>query len=124
MDISNLNIELERIDTYIESQREIMRRGEKLSRLKKNQDFVDVIQDYYLNDVATKLFAILTNPSSGAEFTDEEIHRKLDAIKHLKEHIGTPDYKGTIEIDSDNAPQAIAREEDYRKAVTAENGDS
>ena len=124
MDISNLNIELERIDTYLESQNKAIRLGESLARLKKNQDFIDVIQNYYLNDVATKLFTILTSPSDRASLTDEVIQRKLDAIRHLKEHIGTPDFKGTIEIDSENAPLAIAREEDYRKAVTAENGDS
>ena len=124
MDISNLNIELERIDTYLESQNKAIRLGESLARLKKNQDFIDVIQNYYLNDVATKLFTILTGPSDRASLTDEVIQRKLDAIRHLKEHIGTPDFKGTIEIDSENAPLAIAREEDYRKAVTAENGDS
>jgi hypothetical protein len=90
-----------------------------LKRLKKNQDFIDVILNRYIDVEAKKLFEILTDPTGATPYTAEQIHLKLESISHLKGFIGTDNYEGAIEINARRAPLDIAREEDYRKEVTA-----
>lgn len=126
MDTSNLNETLQAIDAVIANKRKAIKRGEALKRLMKNQDFIDVILDGYIEAEARKLFSILTDPSGDSPYTAERIDLMLEAIRHFKGYVGTDTYKGTVMIEAENAPLEIAREEDYRKQVTAEadNGDN
>ena len=119
MDSSNLTEALKAIDAVIARQRTAIERGEALERLKNNVDFQTIILDGYIETEAEKLFAILTDPSGASPYTAEQIHLKLEAISHFKGFIGTDDFKGTIEIEAENAPGIIMLEENYRKEVTA-----
>lgn len=122
---TNLNEELKAIDAAIAERRKAIKLGEALQRLLKNQDFIDVILEGYIENEARKLFAILTDPSGKSPYSAEKIHLMLEAISHFKGYVGTDDYEGTVMMEARRAPQDIAREEDYRKQVTAEadNGD-
>jgi len=122
---TNLNETLKAIDAVIAERREAIKLGEALNRLMKNQDFIDVILEGYINKEAKKLFAILTDPSGKSPYSAEKIHLMLEAISHFKGYVGTDDFEGTIMMEARRAPQDIAREEDYRKQVTADadNGD-
>ena len=117
---SELNITLKRIDDYIETQEQAIKRGKALERLIKNQDFIDVILEGYIEVEARKLFKILTDPTGASEYTNEQIHLKLAAISHFKEYVGTDDFKGTIKIEALMAPAKIAGELQERVNVTAE----
>ena len=125
MDQSNLNETLKAIDAVIAEKQKAIKLGEALTRLKKNQDFIDVILNGYFDVEAKKLFAILTDPTGTSPYSAEKVHLMLEAISHFKGYVGTDTYKGTIMINAEQAPLDIAREEDYRKQVTAEadNGD-
>ena len=125
MDTSTLNETLRAIDAVIADKRQAIERGKMLTRLKNNPDFVELFLNGYIEDEAKKLFAILTDPTGASPYSAEKIHLMLEAISHFKGYVGTDDYKGTIMIEAEQAPLDIAREEDYRKQVTAEadNGD-
>lgn len=116
---SELNITLKRIDDYIETQEQAIKRDEKLKRLMQNEDFIDVILEGYFEVEAKKLFKILTDPTGASEYTEDKIRRKLDSISDFKEYVGTDDFKGTIEIEALMAPGRIAKETDERVNVTA-----
>ena len=123
MEQSNLNETLQAIDAVIADKRQAIKRGEALQRLMKNQDFIDVILNGYIEEEARKLFAILTDPTGGSPYSAEKIHLMLEAISHFKGYVGTDTYKGTVMIEAEQAPLDIANEEDYRKQVTAEAED-
>jgi len=120
MDTSNLKETLNAIDASIEGYRKAEEQGKKLKRLMKNPDFISVILEGYIDTEAKKLFKILTDPSGASPYSPEAIQLKLEAISHFKSVVGTDDYKGTIEIEAEQAPLDILREETYRKEVTAE----
>lgn len=127
MDSSNLKETLEAIDAAIAKSNAAIKRGERLKRLMKNPDFIDVILEGYIEVEAKKLFKILTDPTGASPLSNEEIHLKLEAISHFKGYVGTNDYEGTIEINAKRAPDEILRETNYRKEVTADyaaNGDN
>jgi len=124
---SNLKETLEAIDAAIATSNAAIKRGEKLKRLMKNPDFIDVILEGYIEVEAKKLFKILTDPTGASPLSDEEIHLGLGAISRFKGYVGTDNYEGTVEIDANRAPDEILREETYRKQVTANyaaNGDN
>ena len=123
MEQSNLNETLQAIDADIAEKRQAIKRGEALQRLMKNQDFIDVILNGYIEEEARKLFAILTDPTGGSHYSAEKIRLMLEAIRHFKGYVGTDAYKGTVMIEAERAPLNIAGEEDYRKQVTAEAED-
>lgn len=116
---SNLKQDLEAIDNVIADRKIAIERGVQLSRLRKNTDFIDVVLNGYITAEEAKLFKILTNPSGASPYSQEHIMLKLSAISDFKGYIGTEDYKGSVEIMADNAPLEIAREELYRKEITA-----
>lgn len=117
---SNLKETLESIDKYVDSQREVIERGEALARLRKLPDFQLVIMDGYIEAEARRLFTILTDPSGSSPISNEEIQHKLASISDFKAYIGTPDFKGQIDIESELAPGKIAMEMQERSRVTAE----
>jgi len=119
MDISNLKEDLLKADRYIDEQKGKLELGKKLSRLKNNPDFIDVILHGYVEVEAEKLFKILTDPTGASPYSNEEIQLKLEAISHFKGYVGTEDYPGTIMIDAESAPLRIAQEEDERARMTA-----
>jgi len=120
MDTSNLTVTLTSIDNAIENKKKAIELGEKLKRLLKDSDFKDVILGYCLEDSAKDLFNILTDPSGASPYSAELIHLKLEAISHLKGVLGTEGNPGTIMTEALQAPFDIAREEEYRKEVTAD----
>ena len=122
-DTANLSETLEAIDNVISEKRLAIKRGEQLKRLMKNPDFIDVILNGYIDVEAKKLFKILTDPTGASEFSPERITLGLEAISHFKGYVGTEDYPGTVMIEAKEAPLVIAREEDYRKQVTAIDGE-
>ena len=118
-DSSILQDTLEAIDSAIAIRKADIELGQALIRLKNNSDFKTVILDGYVETEAQELFNILTDPSGASPYSAERIKLKLEAISHFKGYIGTDDFKGTIEVNAEQAPQAIAREEEYRREVTA-----
>jgi hypothetical protein len=117
---SNLKETLAAIDKVIADKKAAIKRGEALERLKKNQDFIDVILSGYVKAEEIKLFNILTDPSGASPYSDAEITLKLSAISHFKGYIGTDDFPGTVKMEADSAPLDIDLEEQYRRSVTAE----
>lgn len=113
----NLKETLESIDKVIDDQKVLVRRGETLSRLMEDPDFNDVILKGYVEEVAEKLFKGITNPKDRSSVDTEEAVKTLEAIRGFKA------YLGDVIVNAENAPLVIAREEDYRKQVTATNGD-
>jgi hypothetical protein len=86
----------------------------------ENKQFKSVILDGYIEEESRRLFRILTDPTGAMPFTEEQLQLKLAAISTFKGYVGTEDYKGTILELAENAALMIAREEDYRRQVTAE----
>ena len=124
MDESQILTEtLEKIDKYIITQQEAIIKGEKLDRLMKNNDFIDVVLNGYFEAEAQKLFNILIDPSEATPYTDEQIQIKLSSIRDFKRYVGTDDYSGTIKIEASQAPGNITSNELERKRVTAEAGE-
>ena len=121
---SNLKETLNSIDLVIEAKKAEVKRGEKLVRLMKNPDFIDVILEGYVGYEERKLFKILTDPSGASPYSNERIMQKLASISDFKGYVGTEDFPGTVKMAADNAPSEIDREELYRKSVTAEYASS
>ena len=117
---SNLNETLKAIQSAIAEREANIELGEKLKRLRRNPDFQDVILKSYIEDVADKLFKILTDPTGASPYSMDTIQLKLGSISDLKAHIGTEEFKGTIEVKAEQAPLEIERELDYRKELTAQ----
>lgn len=118
-DTSNLKETLERIDAAIEQYRADIQLGKDLEFLKNNPQFQRVIMNGYIDSEAKVLFKILTDPSGASPYSPEQVHLKLEAISHFKGYVGTEDYPGTIMINAGQAQERIAREEMFRKEVTA-----
>ena len=119
-DKSILNDTLKAIQSAVAEREADIERGKKLKRLKSDPDFQDVILNGYLAEEASKLFKILTDPTGASPYSNETIMRKLASISDLKQFIGTEEFQGTVEINAEQAPQAIESELDYRKELTAE----
>ncbi len=113
----NLKETLESIDKVIDYQKVLVKRGESLNKLMEDPDFNDVILKGYVEEVAEKLFKSITDPKDRTHLNAEEAVKALEAIKKFKA------YLGDVIVNAENAPLVIAREEDYRKQVTATNGD-
>ena len=116
---SNLAKTLEAIDETIAGYRDDIQRGKDLEYLMNEPRFKLLILEGYFKKEAERLFQILTDPTGASPDTNEEIQLKLAAISHFKSYVGTADHAGTIKIEAERAPLAIAREEEYRKEVTA-----
>lgn len=119
VDTTNLTDTLKQIDSYIAEKKFDIAQGEKLKRLMKDSDFLDVIINGYFESEAQKLFNILTNPGIDTVYTKDEITHRLAGISHFREYVGTEGKPGTLEIAASAAPSLIAREEDERARVTA-----
>ena len=117
---SNLTETLQAIDSYIKTQHLAITRGEQLKVLMKNPIFNELIVEGYFETEARKLFDILTDPTGASQYSDAEINLKLAGISTFKGYVGTPEHKGTIEIEASNAILNIEREEAERVRVTAE----
>ena len=91
-----------------------------LETLKKRPEFIEVILNGYIKAEEDKLFRILTDPTGASEYSNEQIQLKLASISDFKRYIGTDTYQGTVLDEAKRAPEAILREEAYRKQVTAE----
>lgn len=123
MDSSNLQTTLSSIEAFTAERELAIERGKMLERLKLNADFQSLFLEGYIETEARKLFNILTDPTGASPYTDEKIHLMLGAISHFKGFVGTPDFRGTIEIDAELAVSEIEREQDYRKELTESNGE-
>jgi hypothetical protein len=108
------------IDAAIEKYKRDIKRGEDLKILMENEQFKSVILDGYIEEESRRLFRILTDPTGAMPFTEDQLQLKLAAISTFKGYVGTKDHKGTILELAENATLMIAREEDYRREVTAE----
>jgi len=113
-----LNETLKAIDSYIAVQQQAIERGKDLEALRKDPKFQRVIMAGYIESLEAKLFKILTDPIRSSDYTDKEIHLELACISHFKAYIGTPGYKGTIEVEAGQAPFNIENEELERVSVT------
>ena len=116
----NLNETLKAIDDYIAEQNKLIKLGEDLKGLMADKRFQRVILDGYFETESKKLFDILTNPYSQSAIDADEVQVILAGINHFKRFVGTPDNKGTVMIEAEQAPLNIAREEDERARITAE----
>lgn len=124
MSYDNLSETLEAIDKYIAEQKEIIKRGEDLNSLMADERFKRVILEGYFETESQKLFDTLTNPHSSQAMEVDEVQAVLAGIKRFKGYVGTPDSKGTLMIEAEQAPLNVLREEDERSRVTAEYGRS
>lgn len=109
---------LKAIDDLIAEQKVLVSRGESLGKLMEDPGFVDVILKGYVEEVAAKLFKSITDPEDRTLVETTEAIKDLEAIRRFKA------YLGDVMVNAKNAPLVIAREEDYRKQVTATNGDT
>jgi len=116
----NLRETLEAIEKYIAEQQEIIKRGEDLKSLMKDERFKRVILDGYFETESKKLFDTLTNPYSTNAIDIEDTKVILAGINNFKRFVGTPGNKGTLLMEAEQAPFNIAREEDERARITAE----
>ena len=123
MDSSNLQTTLNSIEAFTADRELAIERGKMLERLKLNPDFQSLFLEVYIETEARKLFNILTDPTGASPYTDEQIHLMLAAISYFKGFVGTPDFRGTIEVDAELAVSEIEREQDYRKELTESNGE-
>jgi len=120
----NLSETLKAIEVYIAKQQELIKRGEDLKGLMADERFKRVILDGYFETESKKLFETLTNPFSSNTMEIEDAKVVLAGINNFKRFVGTPEYKGTVMIEAEQAPLNIAREEDERSKITAEYGRS
>ena len=121
MDESNLQETLQRIDKTIKILENDIATGEKLARLLKNQDFIDIILEGYLNRESKQLFSLLTDPSPPlSHHTPETIQQTLKGISYLKQYLGSESFEGIIMERARMAPDAIEVEQNYRLEVTSQ----
>lgn len=116
---SNLTVELHAIDTAIEREEDKIKRGEALERLMNNEDFKAVILDGYLDAESKRVFELLTQVPVPRHEMLQGFSERLDAIRYIKEYIGTSTYPGMVRREAESAPSIIAEQEDYRKEITA-----
>ncbi len=116
---STLQETLAAIDASIAASKLDITKGVALKRLKANPDFQLIVIEGLINSEAKFLFNILTDPSGVSPLSTEELHLRLEALSYLKGQIGTPDFKGVIEMDAEYAPGSIEIEQDNRDIETA-----
>lgn len=117
---NNLIDTLKEIDAEISINQSAIKLGADLEALKKDPKFISVIVNGYIDTESKKLFKILTDPSGASPYSQEKILLKLEAISDFIGYIGNEEFLGTVLTDAKIAPDAIAREREYRKEVTAE----
>ena len=119
MELTDLQQELETIDSFIAEKQKLVKRGEQLKELMGSEAFKAVILDGYVEEESRKLFESLTNPMGVSAYTEEETLLRIKAINHFKGYIGTRLIPGSVAMDAVKAPIDIINEEDHRKQVTA-----
>jgi len=111
---ANLKEELQKIDESIERHEAAIKRSEDLESLKTDPRFINVIVNGYTEAEAKRLFSMLTAVPATRRETLETTHDKLEAIRHMKEYLGTATYPGIVAREAENAPDSIAADRIYR----------
>lgn len=121
---ANLKETLAGIDKSIAKYEKAIQRGKDLESLKTDPRFISVFVEGYLATEAERLFEMLTAVPAIRKETMETTHDKLEAVRHLKEYIGTDKYPGIVLREAENAPDLKLADEIYRKEVTAEDSET
>jgi len=118
----NINAKGTEILEEIEELESIVEMNKKLSRLKLNPDFQDVIVDGYIGTLSKQLFLDLTRPLIISGIPHDEVYAKLDAIRHLKYELGLDEDTGIIGVIEHNSIRAQDRIDDLRQEIGKING--
>jgi len=118
--MANANLkELQDIDKSISRNEAAIKRGEALESLKTDPRYILVFTEGYLEAEAERLFETLTAVPAIRREGMENNMAKLEAVRHLKEYVGTPKYPGIVMREAENAPDQLEADRVYRTEVLA-----
>lgn len=104
--ISN-DIEIKELEDDIAEAELVVKRGENLKWLMKQEQFRDVFIDGYIGELAEHLFDELTKSIELQSQPEDQLREGLLAIRHLKSYIGFNGRKGDVEYNMIRAIDAI-----------------
>jgi hypothetical protein len=110
-DTLNIENEIKIIDENLEVLNWNIERAEALNRLlngtPKKGDFHIVMIEGFLEIEANRVFSLLTHPLTIKPEDKNSYLSQLDTVKNLSRYLGSPEYKGTINIVAANSKMDV-----------------
>lgn len=97
-EILNIDEQIEIIDKDLEVLEWNIQRAKALDKLMGMEEFQLVMIEGYLEIEANRVFSLLTHPLTVKPDDTKSYLSQLDTIKNLSRYLGSPEYKGTINI--------------------------
>jgi len=104
--ISN-DIKIKELEDEIAEAELVVKRGENLKWLFKQEQFRDVMIDGYIGELAEHLFDELTKSIELPSQPEDQLREGLLAIRHLKSYIGFNGLPGDVEYNMIRAKDTI-----------------
>jgi len=106
--------EIEQIEVSIEAARKDVDKMESLLRLVSNKDFIDVIDEGYFMDEASRLVILKADPSMADDGSQKIIDHGIIAIGNVRQYLQKVMQVGRM------AQQGIKEDEETRQELLAE----
>lgn len=87
--MSELEAEMKEIQVSIEEAKKMVERADTLERLKKNPDFIKLIEEDYLREEAIRLTHLLDHPDQVMQASQQHIMNDLKGIAALRRYFST-----------------------------------
>lgn len=100
------NESIKEIDRQLEELEFLIKRGEALEKLLKDENFKILILEGYYEVEAKRVFSLLTHPLTVKPEDKASYLSQLDTIKDIARYLGNETYKGTVAITAINALKA------------------
>lgn len=120
----NIDKKIEQIDFEIAQYENLIQRAKDLNELKKDERFQRVFFEGFLEEEAQRVFELLTHPLTVKPEDVNNYESQLATIKNLGRYFGTPTYKGTLQIQANNAKKTIDELETMKQELITSKGDA
>lgn len=108
------NSDLHEVEITIQEAKNAVTTMEALIRLRKNNDFKQVIEEGYLKNEAVRLVWSRSEPGRQTEELQHEMNKMIDGVGYLRQ------YLNSIFRDGNHAQQALTDHEDTRAELLRE----
>lgn len=119
----NIDKQTEQLDYEIAEQEYFIQRAKDLKELMEDEKFQRVFIEGYLEVEAQRVFKLLTHPLTLKPEDVANYQSQLATIKNFSRFLGMYGYRGTVQIQADNAPLIIDNLKEQKQELLVNKGD-
>lgn len=107
--------DLESVEITIEQAKQQIDNMQALDRLRKNKDFMELVEDGFMKDEAARLVLALAEPALQTEEHQKQLYKMVDAVGYFRQYLNKIYQFGHI------AEGALKSHEDTRNELMSES---